>query len=342
MKKTLLAVAIPAVLAAGNVNAFEAFSSDEGAVEVYGQLRTTLAKEPNKDLELKDGSSRAGINANYSIAEGVEALATLEYSISFDADALKNRLGYFGFTGDFGTVYLGKQYNTASDLWGPSEGYFFGGSAIPQGALSGGKHDSSIRYIYNADSFFVDVSYGLPEDDKNAEIVDVFGGFSVSGFDVTLGVAKEEHNAWGEGKLKVEDLFRTAWVYKSVGDFTFGAGYAASTTESKTGNREVERSGITTSVQYNVADHILVYGGAEFSEYEANFVPETIDQKGDATNFYLGGHYKFNQYFRVYSEVAFVDGTTLGFENKESDMKVKAGSSADSDVRYAIGARVYW
>ena len=351
MKKSFLALVLPTLFAFNSAQAYEVFNNDTGSLEVYGQLRAKMTKLENKDVTLDDGGSRAGINAAYQVNDDFKALATVEYSIS--SDTLANRLSYFGVSGDFGTVYFGKQYNTASDLWGPSEGYFYGGSLIPQGALSGGKLDSSIRYIYNGDhGFWFDTTYGFSEGtegvDTNPEVIDVYAGVSLAGFDLTFGVAHEKQEGWGTGNaLNVEDLFRTAWVYKTIGDVTLGLGYADSTFKNQDGAEEIKRNATTASLTYSLSPEILIYGGYDHAEYDSNFnlstaAGENVENSGSASAAYLGGHYKFNQYFRVYGEMAHYDGAALGFQNSQSDIRVSTPFSATNEMLYAIGARVYW
>ncbi|MGF1769768.1 porin [Enterovibrio makurazakiensis] len=339
MKKTILAVAIPAVLLAGNVSAYEVLSTEDGSVEVFGQLRAKLEKKENTDIKLDDGSSRAGVAAQYKVTEDFDVLAALEYSL---ADEFKNRYSYIGATGDWGKVTIGKQYLTADDLWGVDNSYFYGGSHIVEGMVSGGKHDSSIRYTYQHDAFYVDASYALPEDDTNPEVFELFGGFKVAGFDVTAGVSKAEQGHGAEGAVKagtLEDLYHTVWVERSFGDLSVGVQYAASDIDSAENNTSLDRTGYAVAGNYAVSPKSAVYGGYEISEYD---VSGLLDESGDATLVYLGAVHKFNSFFRVYGEMAYADGTTAGFTNNKNDWKVESGSTADSEMMYAIGARVYW
>ncbi|USH04997.1 porin [Grimontia kaedaensis] len=354
MKKTLLAVAIPAVLLAGNVNAFEAYSGDAGSVEIYGQLRATLAKSPDKDVTLNDGSSRAGVNALYSVTDDVDVFAKLEYSISYDKDAMANRLGYFGFTGDFGKVTLGKQYLTADDLWGVDNSYWFGGSHIVEGAVSGGKHDSAIRYILETDFATIDASYGLPEDGAAAEVAELFISKDIAGFSFTAGVssAEQEHGAFDykvndSTTLKVssgsvDDLYYTLWAERSFGDLTVGVQYANSSIESSALAVDLDREGYTLALNYGLSDKSAVYGGYEYSEVELSADEVSASAKDDYTNVYVGAVHKFNSYFRLWAEMGYSDGVTAGYSNNKNDGFSVAPSSVDSEAKYAIGARVYW
>ncbi|MEZ8146962.1 porin [Enterovibrio norvegicus] len=342
MNKKILAVAIPAVLLASNVSAYEVFSSDEGSVEVYGQLRAKLTKDEGKDIKLDDGSSRAGVNATYTVNEYFDVLGAIEYSL---ADEFKNRYSYIGASGDWGKVTLGKQYLTADDLWGVDNSYFYGGSHIVEGTISGGKHDSSVRYIFENDDFYVDASYAFAEDDANPEVFELFGRVNVAGFDVTAGVsqATQGHAAFdGVPAGELEDFYHTLWVERTFGDLSVGVQYASSKIESDAVNMELDRTGYGLALSYGLSEKSSVYGGYEFSEYDVKDAASSVLESNDATLVYLGAVHKFNSFFRVYGEAAYADGTTAGFTNNKNDWTVAAGATADSEMKYAIGARVYW
>ncbi|WP_394208915.1 porin [Enterovibrio calviensis] len=339
MNKKFLAVVIPAVLFAGNVSAYEVLSTEEGSVEVFGQLRAKLEKKEDKDIKLDDGSSRAGVAAQYKVTEDFDVLAALEYSL---ASEFKNRYSYIGATGDWGKVTIGKQYLTADDLWGVDNSYFYGGSHIVEGTVSGGKHDSSVRYIFENDAFYVDASYALPEDDTNPEVFELFGRVNIAGFDVTAGVSKAEQGHASSDAVKagtLEDLYHTVWVERTFGDLSVGVQYAASDIDSEENKTSMDRTGYAVAANYGLSDKSSVYGGYEISEYD---VSGLLNESGDATLAYLGAVHKFNSFFRVYGEMAFADGKTAGFTNNKNDWEVKAGATADSEMMYAIGARVYW
>ncbi|WP_028021757.1 porin [Enterovibrio calviensis] len=354
MKKTILAVAIPAVLLAGNVSAFEAYSGDAGSVEVYGQLRATLSKSPDKDITLNDGSSRAGVNALYTVTDDVDVFARLEYSISYDKDAMANRLGYFGFTGDFGKVILGKQYLTADDLWGVDNSYWFGGSHIVQGTVSGGKHDSAVRYILDTDFATFDASYGLAEDGAAAQVAELFVSKDIAGFSVTAGVssAEQEHGAF-DYKVDetqtvnvkagaVDDLYYTLWADRSFGDLNVGVQFASSAMESDALAVDIDRQGYTLALNYALSAKSDVYGGYELTEIEARADQVGLAENDDYTNVYVGAVHRFNSYFRLWAEAAYSDGVTLGYKNNKNDGFSVSPSVVDGDAQFAIGARVYW
>ncbi|OEE67445.1 hypothetical protein A1OO_16995 [Enterovibrio norvegicus FF-33] len=357
MNKKFLAVVIPAVLFAGNVSAAEIYSGENGSAEFSGSLRAKLTKSPDSDVKLDDGSSRAAVSALYKVNDNFDVLAALEFSV---ASEFKNRYSYIGATGDWGKVTIGKQYLTADDLWGVDNSYFFGGSHIVEGAVSGGKHDSSVRYSYEGNSFYVDASYALPEDGDNAEVAELFGRVSVAGFDITAGVSKAEKNNPEQkdvesrddtGKLvkttypesKFEDLYRSIWVERTFGDLYVGAQYSASDIERNNGTEELNRTGYALAFSYGLNDKASVYGAYEYSDFETKGFKISDKTEGEADVLYVGSVYKFNSYFRVYSEVAYVDGTTsLGVSNDKNDLQVAPATSFDSEMMYAIGARVYW
>lgn len=349
MNKKFLAVAIPAVLLAGNANAFEAYSGDAGSVEVYGQLRANLMKSPNQDLVLDDVGSRTGVNALYSLTDNINVLATLEYSLDWDADAMKNRLGFFGFSGDFGQVQIGKQYLTADDLWGVDNSYWFGGSHIVEGTVSGAKHENAIRYMVSTDFVNIDASYGLSEDGSAAEVFELFLSKEIAGFSVTAGVshASQDHKAFKIDTVDVkagsfDDLYYTVWAERSFGDLTVGVQYASSNIESDALAVDVDRDGYTLALSYGLSDKSTVYGGYEYSEFEIDAKPLNVVVQDDFTNLYVGAVHKFNQYFRLWAEMGYSDGVTAGYSNNKNEGFAVAPSAVDSEAKYAIGARVYW
>lgn len=78
MKKTLLALAVLA--AAGSVNAAEILKSDAGTVDFYGQLRTELKFLEDKDPTIS-GSSRAGVDANYTVNDSLALQGKVEFAL---------------------------------------------------------------------------------------------------------------------------------------------------------------------------------------------------------------------------------------------------------------------
>ncbi|CZF80558.1 porin [Grimontia marina] len=358
MKKTLLAVAIPAVLLAGNVNAAEIYSSENGSVDFYGSLRAKLTKTPDADPKLDDGSSRAGLAGTFGVADNFDVFGNVEFSVR--PGELKNRYSYIGANGSWGTVKIGKQYVTADDLWGVDNSYFFGGTHIVEGAVSGGVHDSAVRYTYENDVIYLDATYAFPEDGANAEVAELFGRVNVAGFDITAGVSKaEKFNAEQkdvesrdeQGNLvkttypesTFEDTFHTVWVERSFGDLYVGAQYASSDIERKNGTEGLERTGYALALSYSLSDKASVYGAYEFSDWELKNLAIDGKSKGEADVAYVGSVYKFNSYFRVYGEAAYVDGSTsIGLTNNKNDMSVKPGTAYDGEMLYAIGARVSW
>ncbi|MDD1783160.1 porin [Enterovibrio sp. ZSDZ35] len=350
MNKKILAVAIPAAILAGNVNAFEAYSGDAGSVEVYGQLRAVVQKLENKDVKLDDGGSRTGVNAFYTVNENLNVFGTVEYSLSYsDSDSnLKNRLGYMGVSGDFGQVSFGRLYLTADDLGGIDNSYFYGGSHIIEEQVSGGKHDNAIRYVFENDAIYIDASYALPEDGTSPEVLELFVSKNLAGFDVTAGVStsSQDHDAFTLNNVAVsagsiDDLYYTVFAQRSFGDLSVGVQYTASSIESDATSLELDRSGYALALNYAVDAKSSLYSGVEFSDYDLKGQTIGTVDKDDLVNVYAGAVHKFNSFFRVYGEVGYRDGKTPGFSNGNSEWSV-GPSAYDGEVRYALGARVYW
>ena len=191
MKKTLLAVAIPAIIFSNAASALELLKNDESLVNFYGQLRTEVKKLEDKDVTLNAGSSRAGVQAEYELTDTVDVFGKVEFGLNYAADGsdytMKNRLHIAGLDTEFGKFSFGRQWVVADDIYGADYSYFFGGTALRYATLSGARHDSMIKYEYEGDNFLLAGNVGLPEDDTNQELAELYLSSSVGDLNFHLG-----------------------------------------------------------------------------------------------------------------------------------------------------------
>ncbi len=338
MKKTLLALAIAAT--ATSANAVEIFKSEEATVDFYGQLRTELRFLDDSDYEasLSSGSSRAGVNVNYNATDSLDVFGKIEFSIRYyeDKDDGKNdmftRLHYVGVKGDFGSVRIGKDWTPGEHIYGADYSYFFGGSALFYSVLNGAAHDSQIQYVYDADDFFVRAAYGLPEDDTNQEMAELYAGMFLGdlSFNVGGGIITD---AYSYG-VEVEQTYIQGTVEYTMDNLTLGATLGTTTLENTATGADTSSNGLSLAAMYGIAPKTTLYGGYEFVEHD-------LDLLDESNVFYAGVEYKFSRWARIYAEYAYRDGSTLGFVNNTND-KIGAGDSADKFNDFAFGARVYW
>ncbi len=356
MKKTLLAVAIPALLFTNSASALDIYKTEKGSVDFYGQLRTEVKKVEGKDVTLNAGSSRAGVSANYALSDSINAFGKVEYGLNYAADgsdySMKNRLHFAGVEGEFGKLTLGRQWVIADDIYGAEYSYFFGGSALRYSTLSGALHDSLIKYNYNNENFWVAANVGLSEDDSNQDLAEFFAGTSFGDLKVHVGGGQNRDKKFeidtykadgtkADDKVTVdlENTYFEGTAEYTLGDALIGFTYYNAELKNKTNNQSIKENGYSLAGTYKWAENATAYSGFEFTDQDASSAANVED--GDGKVFYIGSDYHFNQWTRIYAEYAYLDGRTLGYTNKAGDTFVGV-EEATKDSKFAIGARVYW
>ncbi len=345
MKKTLLALAVLA--AAGSVNAAEILKSDAGTVDFYGQLRTELKFLEDKDPTIGSGSSRAGVDANYTVNDSLALQGKVEFALKDSGDMyVRNHI--LGVKTNFGKFSFGKQWTTSDDVYGADYSYFFGGTGLRYGTLSDALHDSQVKYVYEADSFWVKAGYGFPEDNAKQELAELYVGATFGDLAVHAGGGQNRDKAFKVGSNTVgttttdikadvtNSYFEVTGEY-TIGDALIGVTYYNAELDVENNPLVIDEDAISVAGTYKVADKTKLYAGYEYVMQEANTGADE-----DGTLVYLGVEYKFASWARVYAEYGYGDGTTtLGYTNKGSDAEVKA-TKVDSANNFGIGARIYW
>ncbi|MGL4829001.1 MAG: porin OmpT [Vibrio sp.] len=335
MKKTLLALAVLA--AAGSVNAAEILKSDAGTVDFYGQLRTELKFLEDKDATLGSGSSRAGVDANYTVNDSLALQGKVEFALK-DSGDMYVRQHILGVKTDFGKFSFGKQWTTSDDVYGADYSYFFGGTGLRYGTLSEALHDSQIKYALEVENFWVKAGYGLTEDDSKQELAELYVGATFGDLAVHAGGGQNTDKKFSVGSTTKEvtnTYFEVTGEY-TIGDALLGITYYNAELDAKDSPLVIDEDAISVAGTYQVADKTKLYAGYEYVMQEAN---NGIDE--DGTLVYLGVEYKFASWARVYAEYGYGDGTTLGYTNKGSDTDISA-KTVDSSNNFGIGARIYW
>ncbi|MCG7587808.1 porin [Photobacterium sp. OFAV2-7] len=360
MKKTLLAVAIPAVIFSNAVSAVELLKTDEAMVDFYGQLRTEVKKLEDKDVTLNAGSSRTGVKAEYAITDTVDVFGKVEFGLNYDADGsdytMKNRLHIAGVGTDFGKFSFGRQWVVADEIYGADYSYFFGGTALRYSTLSGARHDSLIKYTYEGEKFLLAGNYGLDEDDSNQELAELFLSSSVGDFNfhigggvnrdkdfvvstdtVTPNSSVPEFTKEVKTTADIENTYFEGTVEYTFGPALIGFTYYNAELENKATGATIDENAYSLAGTYSWADNATAYAGYEYTEQDS----KVLDTDGDGTLIYVGTDYHFNSWSRIYVEYGYADGDTLGYTNKGSDSFVGV-KSADGESSFALGARVYW
>ncbi|WP_086984537.1 porin [Vibrio aphrogenes] len=344
MKKSLLALAVTAAAFTGAANAAEIYKTDDASVNFYGQLRTELKWNDveDKNPELSSGSSRTGIDGSYKVNDNLSVLGLVEVSVDEDSD-MYVRQHIFGLSGDFGTIKFGKQFTISDDIYGADYSYFYGGSALRYWTISDAVNDAMVKYVFEADNFWLQADYGLPNNGDNQELGELFVGTSLG--DLNLHI--------GGGYNRSEDILDSAGNNTGVSlknsygqataEYNYGKGvigftyyYAKLETENAT-NISVEENGYSLAATYEWADNATAYAGYELTTHDS----DAIELK-DSTVVYVGSDYFLTDWARVYLEVAYLDGDTLGYGAGGAEGTAISPSSADDQYNVGLGARFYW
>ncbi|CAH0526443.1 porin [Vibrio hippocampi] len=349
MKKTLLAVAIPALFAT-SAQAVELYKTDAGSVDFYGQLRTELKKSEDADATLGAGSSRAGVSAKYDVNEDLYVHGKYEFGTPGGeyGESLTGRLHIAGFGGSWGKVSLGQQWTLQDDFYGADWSYFYGGSVIRYTPISGGVHSNLIKYNYDADAFSIAASYGLDENDSAPELFELFATATAGNFDFIAGVASEsgftsvdnpDYDEDDDNSVESFTLGLDTMAYTASVGYTMDKVYLQGTyyySDIDLGGLDISENAFGVAATYAWADNATAYAGYEYVTYDV----ETLDEF-DSTIIYVGTDYHLNDWSRLYVEYGYADGETLGYTNKDSENSVGI-ETADGESFYAVGYRVYW
>lgn len=137
MKKTILALAVPALLAAGVTNAATIYNNDGTTVDLKGSIRLWVNSDSSrsgieKTVQFQDEYSRFGIGVNHDLGNGLSAFGYLEYgndTQTMEKDfQLTNRQGYAGFKmADIGAISFGRITAPFDDVALSDYTYEYGG-----------------------------------------------------------------------------------------------------------------------------------------------------------------------------------------------------------------------
>ncbi|WP_411991558.1 porin [Agarivorans sp. DSG3-1] len=208
MKKTILAIAIPALFTAGATNAQEIYNDGENSFSIGGRLNLMVESADNgvegegREARSENNSSRINLNFSRKMSENVTARATMEYGIdnpNGDSDApFFNRLGFVAFDhADYGSISYGKQWSTYYTVTGVTDVFWvYGGSAMGiydggHGETGAGRANDALQY--NGSFGGVNLSGQYQFADENEGRKDSYSGAVSYDFDFGLNVGATYH-----------------------------------------------------------------------------------------------------------------------------------------------------
>ncbi|WP_019616965.1 porin [Psychromonas ossibalaenae] len=125
MKKTLLAIAVPAALFANAVSAVELYNDEVNTFAVGGHVSAGLTGSEEGDTEVESISPRLNIEATRDLGNGFVADAKAEWSLNMldgGDNSFTTRLGYLGLTHEaYGRTVVGTQWAPYYDAAGVAD-----------------------------------------------------------------------------------------------------------------------------------------------------------------------------------------------------------------------------
>ena len=234
----------------------------------------------NKFSGLKDGGlsgSRFGFKGEEALGNGLKAIFTMDYGKDSDSDSsVANffvRQAFVGLSNNYGTFTLGRQYNAASDVYGPnsSNGVV---NAMPVNAFQG-VNGSQIR------------SQGgnARQDNVMKYVSPTFSGFSVRG-SYAFG---EDGKTYSDPTIGVGDdgRFAIAGSYAN-GPFGVDLSYAGTSKAHKTYSGIVSSTGAvggsSTATSFDNVNEWYIGGRYDFKVVKVYASYQDMDNKTDVTN----------------------------------------------------------
>ncbi|MGL5585369.1 MAG: porin, partial [Plesiomonas sp.] len=288
MKKTILALAVPALLVAGVTNAATVYNNDGTSIDVKGSMRLLMEKADSKDVDIRDNSSRIGLGIKHDVGNGLTGLAY--YEMGYDTQSqggnqITNRLGYAGFKlADVGTMTFGRVTAPFDDIALSDYSYVYGG-VMDFGRM---EDHASGKGILGKNNFLARVSNSLKV--ETAEI----NGFSAAA-SYSFGSNSDKENVSALAHL--DNAYTLAAFYKSDFGLSFNAGYGhgKSTTTLSANAADLDIWGIGS--EYAIGDFAIAldYGQAKLDRNIA------IDSTSKVNLLGIGAKYQVIPESKVYA-----------------------------------------
>lgn len=250
MKKTLLAVAIPALMYTGGVSAVELYNDGANKVSLGGHASVSLTKTEEGDLEVTENSPRINFGFDRDLGNGYKLDAKVEWGFNLVDDSdhvFYNRLGYMGLShDDYGHVRVGKQWGVFYDAVAPTDmpiAFATDYAYFKHGDLGTARANKAVTYRNAFDlNGYGNLAFGLQWQGSNDETDDAGMGYDY------------------------DDRFAGSLGYRIAG---FGLNYAYSGGDITVDGEEVDANSHLVSAVYGTygAEGIYAAVGYNMGEY---------------------------------------------------------------------------
>lgn len=332
MKKTILAIAIPALFASA-ANAAVVYDKDGTSFDIYGRVQANYygdSDNPNPltqadtqgDAELI-GTSRLGWSGKVALNNTWSAIAKTEWQVAAensDDSKFKSRHIYAGFDGtQYGKIIFGQTDTAFYDVleatdifneWG-SYGNFYGN-------FQDGRQEGQIIYSNSFGGFKGKLSYQT-NDNEAVKVADVGGnsfttefpgikrnyGYAASaGYDFDFGLGLNAGYAYSdlESTTNTNTGEKSEWAlgaHYAINGFYFAGVYTEGDLKNDTTGYKGEGRGYELAASYNV-DAWTFLAGYNFKEGKDNTAGSSYEDMVDET--LLGVQYAFTSKLKAYTE----------------------------------------
>ncbi|MDX1303208.1 porin [Photobacterium sp.] len=311
MKKTLLALAVPALLAAGSASAGVTLYDQDGvfvdlsaAAEV--QYFQAIQKDTSNDdagFHLDDGD--LALNTTIALTGDLNAVAGIGFA--FEKSDVTNDDLWVGLSGDFGTFTFGRQLLISDDA-GVGKDYELGFEQISFGDTEGSE---TVKYVFDNGQFYFGLSHDLDAEgakgatdflNTNGTITDGRLGARFGDLDVRAYFYTSETASTAATKQENE-AFNLEGAY-NMGAFSFAASYGEVEVK-KGGSVDEDTSLIELNGSYTMDRTTFALGYNRADQDKAN---NTID------NVYANVTQQLHSNVKVYAEVGYADADNADYD----------------------------
>lgn len=180
MKKTLLALAV--LTAAGSANAgINLYDANGVKVDLSGAAEVQLFDgfEKNADSTIRIDDGDLVLHATVAVSDNLNVVSGTAFK--YESRDLQNYELWTGFSGEFGTITIGRQLLVSDDS-GIGKDYELGAGQIDFAQTEG---DRVAKYVYDNGTFYTAVSHEM-DTDHSTTITDGRIGFRTGGLDVRV------------------------------------------------------------------------------------------------------------------------------------------------------------
>lgn len=343
MKKTILAMAVPAMMAAGTAQAVELYNDGTNAFSVGGRLVLKVeARDQSGEestVKLQNQSSRINFGFKRQLNENLQARALLEYAMQSPEKnvdtSFTNRLGFIAFDhSDYGSVSFGKQWSTFYEVAGVTDIFWvYGGNALGiynNGGDSRGaaRADEAIKYDIALGGLNLSAMYQFEGDASNADFYRDGSYSAAATYD--LGNGLSFGGAFLETKKADEDNANQYVLNATynVGNLTTSLSYGESKNVEDFNNRTADGDIIDFAKARGYEGFVSYNFDSGFQAHAGFNIMEERSGNGEHNEYVVGGSYNMS-------------GVIMFAEYANIDAKNVAGAKS-RDNKGAVGVRYHF